>query len=82
MVLGDGRALRRQGIGIAGPLTDSFFVVRQAVVDTAVDISLGLGGYKFRCQRMQDLDMGNARFYQTPAQGQGVVGIADESQVD
>ena len=32
VVLGDGRALRRQGIGIAGPLTDSFFVVRQAVV--------------------------------------------------
>ena len=47
VVLGDGGALRRQGIGIAGPLADGLFVVRQAVVDAAVDIGLGLGGYEF-----------------------------------
>ena len=61
VVFGDSRALGRQGIGIAGPLTDSLLFVRQAVVDAAVDIGLGLGGYKFRRQRVQDLDVGDAR---------------------
>ena len=42
VVLGDGGALRRQGIGIAGPLADGLFVVRQAVVDAAVDIAWAL----------------------------------------
>ena len=70
VVLGDGGALRRQGIGIAGPLADGLFVVRQAVVDAAVDIGLGLGGYEFCRQRVQDLDVGDARFHQAPAQGQ------------
>ena len=60
--------VRRQGIGIAGPLADGLFVVRQAVVDAAVDIGLGLGGYEFRRQRVQDLNVGNARFHQAPAQ--------------
>ena len=82
VVFGDSRALGRQGIGIAGPLTDSLLFVRQAVVDAAVDIGLGLGRYKFRRQRVQDLDVGDARFHQALAQGQGVIGIADESQVD
>ena len=69
-------------MGIARPLTDPFFFFRKAIAKASVDLGLGLGRHELRCQAVEDLYLGNARFHQAFAKGQGIIGIADKGQVD
>ena len=69
-------------MGIPRPLTDAFFFFRKGIAKAAVDPSLGLSRHEFRGQAVEDLDLGNPRFNEALAQGQGIISVADKGQID
>ena len=82
MVFGNGSTFRRHSMGVPRPLTDAFFFFCEAVAKAAVDPGLGLSRHEFRGQAVEDLYLGNPRFHQALAKGQGIISVADEGQVD